>query len=119
MTAVPWSPMVPERSTTSPTVTADGGQVAAGRDDPDPGRRDVHPVGRATVDDLGVAGHDGHACGRRGLGHVRHHLAQHVDGQALLEHEGGGEREGARPHHGQVVDGPVHGQVAHRAAGEP
>ncbi len=118
MTAVPWSPMVPDESTTSPSCTRSAAEHAPGRDEAHAGGRDVHPVGRAPVDHLGVAGHDRHA-GRRGrLGHVGHDLAQLVDGEPLLEHEGGRQRQRSGPHHGQVVDGAVHGQVAHRAAGE-
>ena len=39
-------------------------------------------------------------------------------GEALLEHEGQGERERPRARHGEVVDRPVHRELADRAAGE-
>ena len=110
--------MVPETSTTSPTATLGRSQVPAGWDHPDAGGRDVHAVRRTTVDHLGVAGDDGDSGEGRRLGHVGHHLAQDVDRHALLEHEGGGDGDRARPHHGQVVDRPVHGQMAGGAAGE-
>ena len=95
-----------------------GGEVAAGGHHAHAGSGDVHAVRRAPVDHLGVTRHDSDTGTRRRLRHVGHHLAQHVDRHPLLEHEGGGERDRARPHHGQVIDGPVHGQMAGGAARE-
>ncbi len=95
-----------------------GREVALRGDEPHPGRRDVHAIGRAPIDHLRVAGHDGHTGRRRRVGHVGHHLAQGVDGEALLEDERHRERQGTGAHHGQVVHCAVHGQVAHGAAGK-
>ena len=95
-----------------------GSQVPAGWDHPDAGGRDVHAVRCATVDHLGVARDDGDSGEGGRLGHVGHHLAQDVDRQTLLEHEGSGDGERAGPHHGQVVDRPVHGQMAGGATGK-
>ena len=44
--------------------------------------------------------------------------SERVDREALFEDERGRQGEGAGAHHGQVVDGAVHGQVACRAARE-
>jgi hypothetical protein len=92
------------------------GQLPTGRNQADAGRRDVHPVGGAAVDDLGVARHDRNAGGGGSFRHVGHDLAQLVDGEPLLQHESGGEGDRSGPHHGEVVDGAVHGEVPRRPA---
>ncbi len=84
----------------------------------DPGRADVHAVGVAALDDLGVAGDDLDPGRAGGVGDRPHLAGEHVGGQPLLEDQR--EREGQRPGagHGEVVDGAVDGQFTDRATGE-
>ena len=99
-------------------LDAIGAQPPAGRDDADPGRCHVQPVGCAPADDLGVTGDDRHT-GRGGrLGHVGDDLAELVDRRSPPRDERG--REPVRPgaHHGEVVDRPVDGEVTDRSARE-
>ena len=49
ITAMPWSPIVPDTSTTSPGCTSSGPSDAPGGDHADAGGRDVEAVGRAPV----------------------------------------------------------------------
>ena len=88
-------------------------------DQPDPCRRDVQPVGGARSDDLRVAGHDAHTGGRGGLSHVGDDGVQLGDREALLDHEGRGERHRPPALDGDVVHRSVHGQVPDRATREP
>ena len=77
ITAMPWSAMVPDTSTTvARRARCVGAELAPGGITPTPGSGDEQPVGRAPADDLGVAGDDLHAGGRGGLGHVGDDLAQ-------------------------------------------
>ena len=89
-----------------------------GRHLADAGGRDVHPVGRAPVDHLGVAGDDLDARrpGRRR--HVGDNGPQFRHRQTLLEHERGRQPPRLGTHHGEVVDGAVHGQVTDRTSRE-
>ena len=101
ITAMPWSPMVPESITRSPGRT--GGERPAVRDDPDARRRDEQAVGGALGHHLRVAGDDLHA---RGLGRLRHvgdDRPQLRDREALLQHERRREppRHRARPSRGR------------------
>ena len=59
--AAPWSPSAPLTITTSPGARAADPELAPRRDDADAGGVDEQLVGRAAVDDLGVAGDDLHA----------------------------------------------------------
>jgi hypothetical protein len=85
---------------------------------PDAGGADVHPVGVASLDDLRVAAHDLHVGGARSGGDRLDLVAQRLRLEALLEDQRHGERDGPGPRDRQVVDGPVHGQLADRAARE-
>ena len=58
ITAMPWSAIVPETSTTSPGRTRSGPSARPAGTTPDAGGRDVQPVGRAPADHLRVAGDD-------------------------------------------------------------
>jgi hypothetical protein len=60
MIAVPCSPIVPDRRMRSPGRIESGGEPGARVALADAGRADVHAVGRAALDDLGVAAHDLH-----------------------------------------------------------
>ena len=93
-------------------------QVDAGRDEAHACGVDEHAVGMAALDDLRVAGHDGHARLGGRLRHRAHNLAQLVHGIALFEHEAAGEvlHLGARG--GHVVDRAAHGKAADVPAGE-
>ena len=102
-------------------VTGAGGGDTEGQivlDHPHPGRIDVAAVRLAPLDHLGVAGDDLHPGRRRGGGHGRHDRGQVGDGEAFLQHEAGRQVQRGGAGHRQVVDGPVHGQVADVAAGE-
>jgi hypothetical protein len=83
-----------------------------------PGSIDVAAVGLAPLDHLGVAGDHLHPGRLGGGGHGRHDRGQVGDGEALLQHEAGRQVQRGRAGHRQVVDGPVHGQVADIAAGK-
>ena len=116
ITAMPWSPMVPESSTRSPGRTRRERAVLG--DEADARRRDEEAVGGAAGHHLGVAGDDPHARGLGGVGHVGDDRPQLGDREALLEHERGREPARHRARHREVVHGAVHGEVADRAAGE-
>ncbi len=94
------------------------GELHAGRDDPNPRRVDEDLIAAAATDDLRVAGddRDAHPRGRgaRGL----HHAAEILHREPLLEDERERERDRVRAAHGEVVDGPVHRELADVAAGE-
>ena len=95
ITAMPWSAMVPDTSTTSPGCTCSGPSVRPAGTTPTPAGRDVEAVGRAPADHLGVAGDDGDAGRRGGLGHVGDDGSQLGDREALLDDERG--RQPRRP----------------------
>ena len=118
ITAIPWSPSVPETSTRSPGPHALGAELDPGRDEADPGRRHVEPVGLPALDHLRVAGRHGNGHRRRGPRHRGGDAAQVGDREALLDHEAGRERDRPRSRDGEVVDGAVDGEVADVAAGE-
>jgi hypothetical protein len=85
---------------------------------PDPGRVHEAPVRLASLDDLGVAGDDLHPRVLRGLGHRGDDAAEVGDREALLQDESCREVQRSGSGHGQVVDGPVHGEVTDVASGE-
>ena len=118
MIAVPWSPIVPETMIRSPgrRLAGDSGARASTR--ADAGRAEVHLVGVAALDDLGVAGDDLDAGRLRGRGDRLDLGAQLVGRQALLEHQREAQRQRPRAGHGEVVDRAVDGELADRAAGE-
>ena len=118
MIAVPCSPIVPDSRMRSPGRIASAARRARGSRCADAGGADVHAVGGAALDDLGVAGHDLDPAASAARGDRLDLGLQVVRGEALLEDQRQAERERARARHGQVVDGPVHGQVADRAARE-
>ena len=93
-------------------------QLPTGGDEPDSRRRDVHAVGGAPVDDLGVAGHDGDAGRAAASAMSATIVAQRLDREALLEHECRRERSGSGAHHREVVDRAVDREVTDRSAGE-
>ena len=76
--------------------------------------KDVEIV--ATVDNLGVTGHDPHVRGCGGRAECRGDTPQLVDLEPLFDDETGGQVERLRPDHGQVVDGAADGQLADIAA---
>ena len=118
ITAMPWSPSVPETSTRSPGQDAAGAEPHAFGDQADPGRVEVEPVCLAALDDLRVAGRDDHP---GGLGSARHRAgepAQPRHLEALLDHEPGREHERPCAGDGQVVHRPVDRELADVAAGE-
>ena len=84
----------------------------------EPGRRHVHRVALATLDDLGVARDDLDARRRRGGGDRLDLGAQVVRREPLFEHQRERQRERAGAGHRQVVDGAVDGELADRPAGE-
>ena len=61
ITAIPWSAIVPDTSTTSPGCTSSGPRSRPAGKHADARGGDVEPVGGAAVDHLGVARHDGDA----------------------------------------------------------
>ena len=87
ITAMPWSAMVPETSTTSPGCTCSGPSVRPAGITPTPAVVMYMPSAAPRFDDLGVAGDDGDAGGGGGRGHVGDDLAQLVDREALFDHE--------------------------------
>ena len=73
--------------TVSPGVARSGAELDSVVDDPDPGRRHVHPVPVAGLDDLRVARDELDAGGGRGRTHRRRNLLEHRQLESLLEHE--------------------------------
>ena len=119
MIAVPWSPTRPESRIRSPGRSAGGREPRALVDQPEPGRADVHAVGVAALDDLGVAGDDRARPPPRPARAIASTSARSVlGGQALLEDQRQRQRERARAGHREVVDRAVDGELADRAAGE-
>ena len=87
--------------------------------EPDTGRRDVHAVGRASVDDLRVAGDDRRLRPRPRRSAMSATISRNcVDREALLEHEPGRQCERPRAHHRQIVDRAVDREVADRRVRE-
>ena len=84
----------------------------------DPGRAQVHLVGVAALDDLGVARDDLDARGGGRRGDRLDLRAQHVGVEPLLEHHGEADGLGAGARDSEVVDRAVDGQLADRTAGE-
>ena len=119
MIAVPCSPTEPETRTRSPGRSAPGDSRARGSTTPDAGGADVHGVGVAALDDLGVAGHDLDAggVGRRGdrldLGAQRRPRAAPPRARATRL-----SASGRAPGDREVVDRAVDGQLADRPARE-
>ena len=85
MIAVPCSPIVPDSRMRSPGRIASAARRRARIALPDAGRADVHLVGGAALDDLGVAGDDLHAGAACGRGDRLHLGPQVVRREALLE----------------------------------
>ena len=118
ITVIPWSPIGPDTSTTSPGWAAAADSVMRPLQQPDAGGGDVAAVGLAALDDLGVAGDDLHAGGLRGRGHRGDDPLQVGDREALLQDEPGRQVQRPGAAHGQVVHRAVDGQVADVAARE-
>ena len=94
-------------------------KLEAVRKHADPGRGDVHAIGRPLVDDFGVTGDDEDAGLCRGLGHIRGDSAQFLDRKAFLDDERGREPKWRCTGNGKVVDRPVHREMPDRTSGEP
>ena len=94
-------------------------QGALGTHDADSGRADVDAVGRPPTDHFGVAGDDGDASDASGRRHVGDDGVQVRYREPFLDDERRRQPRRPRAHHGEVVDGAVHGEVADRAAREP
>ena len=118
MIAMPCSPTGPETSIRSPGRSASGDSAARGSTPPEPGRGDVHRVGVAALDDLGVAGHHLDAGALRGRGDRLDLGARSSAARPSSSISDERQRERPGPGDGQVVDGAVDGEVADRAAGE-
>lgn len=87
-------------------------------DDAHTGGVDVEAVGFAALDDFRVPGDDLHPrLGRRDL-HRFHHPRQHGHVEPFLQNESGGQIEGRRPHHRQIVHRTADRQPADVAAGK-
>ncbi len=118
ITAMPWSPMVPDTSTVARPHQL-GPEHASRRDQADAGRRDEEPsaapVPTTLVSPVTIA----HPRGGSRLGHVGDDAAQLVDREALFDHERRGQPRRPAALHGDVVDRAVHGEVPDRAAREP
>ena len=96
-----------------------GAEVDAGTQPADARRVDEEPVRGASGHHLGIARHHLHparSAPRRGR--CRRSACSVSMRQALLDDEGEAQVQGLGPAGGQVVDRPVHGQLADVAAGE-
>ena len=80
--------------------------------------RDVDAVPVAALDHLGVARHDGDARLFAGFRHGGDDGVEVLEGKALFKNEAGGEIEGPRTAHGDVVDGACDGEPPDVAARE-
>ena len=119
ITAMPWSAMVPDTSTTSPGCTCAAPSVAPGGITPTPAvvmnSPSAAPRPTTLVSPVTICT----PAAPRRLGHVGDDLAQLVDREALLDHERRRQPRGLRALHREVVHGAVHREVADRAAREP
>ena len=84
----------------------------------DAGRRDEDAIALATVDDLGVAGHERDARLCAGLAHRVDDAREIGQLQPLLEDEGGRQEQRLRTAHGEIVDRAVHGEPPDVPAGK-
>ena len=102
----------------SPGLHRRGRELRALVDLAETGRADVHAVRVPPLDHLGVAGDDLDA-GRLGRSGNRLDLGpQLIGGRPSSRISDEAERLRAGPGHGEVVDRPVDGELADRAAGE-
>ena len=120
MIAVPCSPIGPETSIRSPGRSARGDRLARGSSRAEPGGADVHLVGVAALDDLGVAARRSRPrpLGRRAAiasTSARRSSAARPSSRIRERLE----RQRPRARHREVVDGPVDRELADRAAREP
>ena len=93
--------------------------VPSGGDDADAGGGDVHAVGRAAADHLGVAGDDRHAGGPRPRRPCRRRSPRSsAIGKPSSSTNAADSQRGLGALHREVVDGAVHGEVADGAARE-
>ena len=103
---------------TSPGSARCGRMSAPSRSDPDAGGVDEDPVAVAAIDDLRVAGDDGHS----GVGGGRcHRLDDHAElsqREAFFQDQSDAEVAGDRAAHGDVVHGAVDGEFPDVPAGE-
>ncbi len=95
-----------------------GPHIGARPHDPHPSGGDVDAVAATPLDDLGVAGHDGHTRSPRGGTHGVGDARQHVDRCAFLDHEGRREVKRNRTGAGQIVDRAVNSERPDVAARE-
>ena len=120
MIAVPCSPIEPETRMRSPGRRRARRELRrAGRRRPMPGGADVHAVGVAALDDLGVAGDDLDARRRARRAAIASTSARSVvGGRGPPRGSARASAQRPRARHGEVVDRAVDGQLADRAAGE-
>ena len=119
ITAMPWSPSVPETSTRSPGRTRSGPSSTPVGDDADAGRRHVErrPPCRARRPSCRRS-RPARRRPRAARAIERGDAAQVGDREALLDDEPGRERERPRAGDREVVDRAVDGELADVAAGE-
>ena len=79
---------------------------------------DVHVVGFAMLDDLGIAGRDDHTRAAGGGGHGAHFEFEDFGGQTGFEHISDDEGLGAGAGDGQIVHRAIDGQFAYGTTGE-
>ena len=119
MTAIPWSPRVPETSTRSPGCTRSGPRMTPGGDLADTGGVHVEPVCLSPLDDLRVSGRDRDARRRVPPAPSRPRRAGGRRPRNPPRRRSPAERyERPRTGDGEVVDRPVDGELADRAARE-
>ena len=93
-------------------------EIEAGTDHADPGGIDEELVASAAVDDLGIAGDDGHARRRRRLGHGAGDAAQERDLDTFLDDDAARKIERLGAADGEIIDGAADGKLANVAAGK-
>jgi hypothetical protein len=93
-------------------LRARGRQIDTCRNCADPGGVDEQAVGAPALDDLGVAGDDGHAGSLRRRRHRGGDSSEVADREAFLDHEAGRKPTRLGSCDRQVVDGAVHGERA-------
>ena len=85
---------------------------------PIPAVRDVHAIGLATFDDLGVAADHGDAGAFERVDMARTSASRTELGEAFFEDEGDDHGMGSGAGDGEIVDGSVDGEFADGAAGK-
>ena len=119
MIATPWSPIGPDRISTSPGCRPVRGGRHAVRHEADARGVDEQPVRGPAAHDLGVAGDDPRPGLRRRGRRRRRDEPQLLERQPLLDDVGEADRDRGRPHHRQVVERAVDRELADVPAREP